>query len=60
MLRLLLLTTCTIFFEKERHDGMARIDLLREEKKDDSQTLAKVERINKHIEGLAKDHEKYL
>ena len=41
-------------------DGMARIDLLREEKKDDSQTLAKVERINKHIEGLAKDHEKYL
>ncbi len=41
-------------------DGMARIDQLREEKKDDTKTLAKVERINKHLEGLAKDHEKYL
>ena len=39
---------------------MARIDLLREEKKDDNQTLAKVERINKHKERLAKDHQKYL
>jgi exonuclease I len=41
-------------------DGMARIDQLREEKKDESETLQKVERINKHLEGLAKDHEKYL
>ncbi len=41
-------------------DGFARIDQLREEKKDNKKTLEKVERINSHLEGLAKDHEKYL
>ena len=41
-------------------DGFARIDQLREEKKDDKKTLEKVERINNHLEILAKDHEKYL
>ena len=41
-------------------DGFARIDQLREEKKDDKKTLEKVERINNHLEDLAKDHEKFL
>ena len=41
-------------------DGMARIDQLREEKKDDKETLEKVENINKHLELLTEDHEKYL
>jgi hypothetical protein len=41
-------------------DGMARIDQLREEKKDDKETLEKVENINKHLELLTEEHEKYL
>ncbi len=41
-------------------DGFARIDQLREQEKDDKKKLEKVERINSHLEGLAKDHEKYL
>ena len=41
-------------------DGMARIDQLREEKKDDKETLEIVENINKHLELLTEEHEKYL
>ena len=41
-------------------EGMARIDQLREDKKDDNQSLEKIEIINKHLEGLAEDHAKYL
>jgi exonuclease I len=41
-------------------EGMARIDTLREEKKDDKIGLEKVERINSHLEKLASEHESYL
>ena len=41
-------------------EGMARIDQLREDKKDDNQSLEKIEIINKHLEGLAEDHAKFL
>ena len=41
-------------------EGMARIDVLREEKKDDKAVLEKVELINSHIEKLASEHENYL
>ena len=41
-------------------EGMARIDVLREEKKDDKEVLEKVETINSHLEKLASEHEKYL
>ena len=41
-------------------EGMARIDTLREEKKDDKIALEKVERINSHLEKLASEHENYL
>ena len=41
-------------------EGFARIDQLREDKKDNKKTLEKIETINSHLESLAKDHEKYL
>lgn len=41
-------------------EGMARIDVLREEKKDDKAVLEKVEAINSHLEKLASEHENYL
>ena len=41
-------------------EGFARIDQLREDKKDNKKTLEKIETINSHLENLAKDHEKYL
>ncbi len=41
-------------------EGMARIDVLREEKKDDKAVLEKVEAINLHLEKLASEHENYL
>ncbi len=41
-------------------EGMARIDVLREEKKDDKEVLEKVEAINSHLERLASEHENYL
>ena len=41
-------------------EGMARIDQLREDKKDDNQSLEKIEIINKHLEELAEDHAKFL
>jgi exonuclease I len=41
-------------------DGMARIDKLRVEKKDDPEQLKIIENINKHLEMTASEHEKYL
>tara|TARA_B100001250_G_scaffold380741_1_gene372430 strand:- start:5429 stop:6877 length:1449 start_codon:yes stop_codon:yes gene_type:complete len=41
-------------------DAMERIDTLREENKNDKKKMQILENINAHLEGVTKDHEKYL
>ena len=39
---------------------MERIDTLREKNKDDKEKIKILENINAHLDGITKDHERYL
>ena len=41
-------------------EAMERIDTLREKNKDDKEKIKILENINAHLDGVTKDHERYL